>query len=284
MEPINSVSTCPPACKVTLSPALQGLLLATLLLVTGCTTLPDGSRWGEEAFASLDTQTITRAARDAFFHPNTLIPLAGAALFAIDDFDHKASDWAVKHTPIFGDEEDARDASDSLETALAIEALATALATPGGDDPERWACAKLKGIAVEATAVAATLATTGILKEAADRRRPDSSNDDSFPSGHASGSFAYATLANRNLDRIDMPPPFRTGLQIGNVVLAGGVAWARVEGRRHYPSDVLFGAALGHFLAAFIHDALMNLPDDNAPELATFTTEGGAGLQLALRF
>jgi membrane-associated phospholipid phosphatase len=73
-------------------------------------------------------------------------------------------------------------------------------------------------------------------------------------------------------------------MQIGNVVLAGGVAWARVEGRRHYPSDVLFGAALGHFLTAFIHDAFMNLPDDNDAELATFTTDGSAGLQLALRF
>ena len=37
--------------------------------------------------------------------------------------------------------------------------IATALATPSGDDPERWAHAKFKGIAVEAAAVGAVGAT-----------------------------------------------------------------------------------------------------------------------------
>jgi len=270
--------------KATARYLVRLLITTSILALTGCTTLPDGSRWGEHAFSSWGTNKITRAARDAFFHPNTLVPLAGAAVFAIDDFDHKASDWAVKHTPIFGGEDDARDASDDLRALLAIEALATALAAPGGDDFERWTQAKLKGLAVEAAAVGATYATTGILKEATDRRRPDRSDDDSFPSGHASASFAYATLANRNLDYMDMPHDLRTGLQVGNVVLAGGVAWARVEGRKHYPSDVLFGAALGHFLAAFIHDAFLNLPDNNQTELTAFTAADGAGLQLTVSF
>jgi membrane-associated phospholipid phosphatase len=41
------------------------------------------------------------------------------------------------------------------------------------------------------------------------------------------------------------------------------VAWARVEGEKHYPTDVLVGAALGNFLTRFVHDAFLNLePDD----------------------
>jgi membrane-associated phospholipid phosphatase len=68
------------------------------------------------------------------------------------------------------------------------------------------------------------------------------------------------------------------------VVLASGVAWARVEARVHYPSDVLFGAALGHFLAAFIHDAFLNLPDDRYTDVSTFALEDGVGVQLAFQF
>ena len=74
------------------------------------------------------------------------------------------------------------------------------------------------------------------------------------------------------------------GRRFGNVVLAGGVAWARVEGRKHYPSDILFGAALGHFVTAFIHDAFLNLPDPERASLTTFPVEAGAGIQLAIRF
>ncbi len=116
------------------------------------------------------------------------------------------------------------------------------------------------------------------------RDRPDESNDNSFPSLHSSTAFACATLSNRNLDSVDLPTGFRPVLQTGNLVLAGGVAWARVEGRKHYPSDVLFGAALAHFLTAFIHDAFMNLPDQDRASLTAFPVDAGAGIQLAVRF
>lgn len=259
---------------------LFGLVLAT----AGCATLPDGSRWGQHAFTCFDSNRIAKAAKDAFFSPHTLIPLAGAAVFAIDDFDEKASDWATDHTSIFGSEEDARRASNDLKTFLAVETLVTALATPSGDEAGPWAHAKLKGLAVEGGAIGATQGLTGVTKDAISRDRPNQENDNSFPSGHSSSAFAYATLSNRNLDSIDLPAGIRPALQTGNVVLAGGVAWARVEGRKHYPSDVLFGAALGHFLTAFIHDAFMNLPDQDRASLTAFPVEAGAGIQLAVRF
>ena len=91
------------------------------------------------------------------------------------------------------------------------------------------------------------------------------------------------TLANRDLDYIDLPKDFRPVLKIGNTLVASGVAWARVEGRRHYPSDVLVGAALGHFLTAFIHDAFLNLPEDSNVEFAISPVEE-AGAGLILRF
>jgi membrane-associated phospholipid phosphatase len=166
------------------------------------------------------------------------------------------------------------------------------LATPSGDTPGARALAKLKGGAVELGAIAATEILTGGLKDGSNRERPDGSDNESFPSGHTSLAFAFATLANRNLESLDFLEGVRTPLQIGNAVLASGVGWARVEARKHHPSDVLFGAALGHFVTAFLHDAFLNLPDDsrdrrdrdNHVDFALFTTSHGAGLALCWRF
>jgi membrane-associated phospholipid phosphatase len=53
----------------------------------------------------------------------------------------------------------------------------------------------------------------------------------------------------------------RVTLKTSFRVIAAGTSWARVEGGKHYPSDVLFGAALGNFVAIFVHDAF--LPADS---------------------
>jgi membrane-associated phospholipid phosphatase len=106
-------------------------------------------------------------------------------------------------------------------------------------------------------ALGATEGMTDLLKITTDRTRPDHSNDRSFPSGHASISFAASTLANRNLEFLRLPAWAQQSLTVGNLTLASAVAWARVEGGRHFPSDVLAGAAIGHFFSAFIHDAVL---------------------------
>ena len=246
------------------------LLVTLCLFAAGCGTLENGRRWGQDAVWPIDLGRIPQAAYDAFFDPQTLVPLAGALAFGIEDFDERVSDWAVDHNPIFGSEDNARDYSDDFKAALGIIAIGTALATPGGDEPDRWAYSKLKGIGVELAAIGATSGVTDMLKDSTDRRRPDRSSDNSFPSAHASSAFSYMTLANRNIDSIDMPGAMKPPLKVGNMVLAYGVAWARVEGHRHYPSDVLAGAALGHFLTAFIHDAFLNLPEDSKVDFAVF--------------
>ena len=260
------------------------VILLSVLILAGCSTLPDGSRWGQDALFPIDGDRISRAAHNAFFNPNTLAPLIGAGIFAIDDFDQRASDWAVKHTPVFGSPKDARDASDDIKGALGIEAFITGLATSSGDFSGEWIISKSRGAAVELLAVGATEGATNLLKSATNRTRPDEGNDRSFPSGHSSSAFSYATLSNRNIDSISMPPGLRTPIKVGNLLLASGVGWARVEGKKHYPSDVLAGAALGHFLTAFIHDAFMNLPEGRDIDLAVFPVKGGGGVALSFRF
>ena len=163
--------------------------------------------------------------------------------------------------PVFGSQQSALDASGVLRDISAASWLVTALATPSGDTSSEWFAAKGKGLAVGATAILVTGGLTTGLKNWTDRTRPNGNGTDSFPSGHSSSAAAFSTLAARNTQYLDVSDNWRTAMNVGFGVIAAGTAWARVEGGVHYPSDVLFGMALGHFVAAFINDAFMGLDD-----------------------
>lgn len=81
-----------------------------------------------------------------------------------------------------------------------------------------------------------TAALTTGLKYAVQRERPDGSNSHSFPSGHASLTFATATVIERHLGW--------RATALGYTV-ASYVAASRLHDNRHYLSDVIFGAAVG---------------------------------------
>lgn len=52
-------------------------------------------------------------------------------------------------------------------------------------------------------------------------------------------------------------------------------AWARVAANKHYPTDVLAGAALGHFLMAVIHDSFMGLDESVHVSMQLDADNGG---------
>ncbi len=249
-------------------------LLALAILVSighllcGCSTLPNGREWGQDATFKPGWEAVRESAVRAAKSPYTWAPLAGAALLQIGDWDSELADWASENTPVFGSQQSARDASGTLKDISVAAWLVTALATPSGDSSREWLAAKSKGIAVGVTASLLTGGITSAVKNWSDRTRPDGSNTDSFPSGHSSSASAYATLAARNVQSIDMGANYRRTMEIGFGVIAAGTAWARVEGGVHYPSDVLAGMALGHFVAAFINDAFMGLSDSTTGSVA----------------
>lgn len=74
------------------------------------------------------------------------------------------------------------------------------------------------------------------IKFAVHRERPDGSNHQSFPSGHAAVTFASATVLERHLG-------WRKSFLA--YAIASYVAASRIHDNRHYLSDVVFGAAVG---------------------------------------
>jgi membrane-associated phospholipid phosphatase len=247
---------------------LVGLaFFGSLCGITGCSTLGHRPHAGQQTAAQTRRVPLSHAVRDAFLDVQTWLPAAAAVVFAAADLDEPVSDWATEQTPLFSSRDAARNASDYLNWALQAETLATVLARPTGEVDKPWWQAKAKPLGVELLAAGVPSGITQGLKPLANRRRPDGSDNRSFPSGHATSAFSMAALSNRNLDAINPSPGIKYPLQIGNILMASGVAWARIEGAQHFPSDVLAGTAIGHFFSAVIHDVFLGISPSRRVQL-----------------
>jgi hypothetical protein len=199
----------------------------------------------------------------------------------IHDMDKRISDWASDNNPVFGSNKNASNWSNYLETTSGAVYFTTVMATPSGKDTSDWLKAKAKGLAIGVAASGITGKSTSLIKGLTKRTRPNGANDKSLPSGHASGTAVFTTLARRNLDSIPMSQESRLFADIGIIGLAAGTGWARVEAKAHYPSDVLAGYALGHFFSAFINDAFLGLDNEKAPQLTLEPSRKGIWVGLS---
>lgn len=238
---------------------MNGLLSAVfvLCLLSGCAVQGHDRLWGEAASISPGWQRLGDSFVVAVRSPGTWLPIAGALVFQLDDWDAEVSDWASRQTPVFGSIETADERSTDLANLSQNIYYLTALLVPSGKAPQQWSMNKLKGLAVGFAASESVSLTTDLLKEETARARPNAANRKSFPSGHASRAATFATLASANLDFLPLSGSATTLSRTGIYGLAAATAWARVEARMHYPSDVLAGAALAHFLSLFFHNAFL---------------------------
>lgn len=122
-------------------------------------------------------------------------------------------------------------------------------------------------VAVSADLFRAELLAQGLtigMKESIRRKRPEGGGF-AFPSGHTTVSFASATVLQQHFGwRLGAPA----------YALASYVALSRVQMKRHYLSDVAFGAALG--IAA---GRTITLDRQRRMQLAPMAANGGAGVQ-----
>jgi hypothetical protein len=95
------------------------------------------------------------------------------------------------------------------------------------------------------------------LKLATNRERPDEGNgiggfwphgrrtfSDSFPSGHAIGSWALARVIAAQYPN--------TLTQVGVYAFATAISVSRVTSRKHFPSDALVGSVLGYLIGGYV--------------------------------
>ncbi len=117
---------------------------------------------------------------------------------------------------------------------------------------------------------------TGVFKYALGRDRPFAGDGrgrffqggDSFPSEHASISWAIASVIAH-----EYPGPMTQLLVYG---LAGTVSAARVVGRKHFASDVVVGGALGWYTGRQVFRAHSHYSDADIAKFGTFSkTVGG---------
>jgi len=103
-----------------------------------------------------------------------------------------------------------------------------------------------------------TLATTYALKHIVKEQRPDSDEEDSFPSMHTSSAFSGATLIHK-----------RYGFKYAIIPYLGAiyVGYNRVHENRHYTRDVIAGALIGAASSWFFTTPYKNL--DITPEVGS---------------
>lgn len=127
-----------------------------------------------------------------------------------------------------------------------------------------------EGVLEAGGSIGGTILITQGLKEAFPSRRPDGSDNKSFPSGHTSTSFAAAaTLHNRYGWEAGLPA----------YVVASFVGLSRVEAKKHRVGDVLVGAAIGtatgHLITTKANDNIHIFPWGDTKS---------AGVDVTLRF
>lgn len=117
-----------------------------------------------------------------------------------------------------------RRAGDALSYALPLATLGTELWRG-----ERGGALQLAG------SFALTVAATEVLKRSTHVERPDRTNDESFPSGHASRAFAAAAYVHRRYGMAEAWPLY---------ALATYVGYTRVQAGRHRWADIAGSAGL----------------------------------------
>ena len=201
---------------------LHGATPAAAQTFTSAAPAPQTSR----AFAGLFRDTVTDFRGLASRDPLTVLAVGALVAAATHSLDRPATaTLSSSRAGFLGGGETLGSARFQLGGALAAFAVGHVMGN-----------AKVAAVGadlVRANIVSQTL--TGAIKLSARRERPDGT-EFSFPSGHTSVSFASATVLQRHFGWKAGVPAY---------AVASYVAASRIHDRRHFLSDVAFGAAVG---------------------------------------
>ncbi len=157
--------------------------------------------------------------------------LVVAGVAALPSKDAAVTAWATTARPLGGADVLGQNAPTVLLAGTGAALLGLATLGPKPERARRWTDLEAFFVSQSITA-----GLTGVLKVGVGRLRPDGHDHRSFPSGHTSSAFAWATFVWQ-----------RYGWQWGlpAYAVAGFVGLSRIQDDRHYLTDVLAGALLG---------------------------------------
>jgi PAP2 superfamily protein len=255
------------------SPALPGAVAAPAWPDPDPPPAPDNEGVPARAFEPVpgDGRTMGRFAANLgrnlggiLSGPN-LKPLVGASCF----LDRRSEELLAHRVESFGQiGQEVGGASAMIPFTAALFAVGRAAGGP------RFRAATYDG----AQAFIVNAVYTTALKEAVGRRRPEGSNRLSFPSGHTSSAFAWATVAGHYYGpKVGVPAYAAAGL----------IGLSRMEKNQHHFSDVLAGAALGFVVGRTVvrkDGEPLREPGRLRLAPAFAPSGGGAGLSFSLAF
>jgi len=113
-------------------------------------------------------------------------------------------------------------------------------------------------------------ATVEVLKASITKNRPDDSDEDAFPSGHAADTFAAATFIQQRYGWTYAAPAYLAATYVG---------YSRVKSDKHETIDVLSGAAIGVLSGLFFSDRY-----EGVTVAPVVSKQHGYGISVSSRF
>lgn len=124
-----------------------------------------------------------------------------------------------------------------------------------------------------------SIAVTSALKYTVREQRPNSRNRDSFPSGHTTAAFSFASYVGCR---------HSLAWAVAAYSLAGFVGYSRINDDRHYLHDVTAGATIGaaYGIGVCLAENARNDSDANKQGLKWFAApaDGGAVAGITIRY
>ncbi len=217
----------------------------------------------------------------------TLDEIAVLSAGNVNGFDRRASEnWSLGW----------QDTSDYLRSTLLVSAALVSLTPPIFG--HEWSDAATLGV-MSVELFSFVIGVTDITKTLSQRYRPYLYNESltveerydvagnregwgrlSHFSGHAASAFAAATFLSKVFSDVYGPSAWSKVVWGASLSTAALVAYARVEGGVHFPTDVLIGAAFGSALG-YLVPVLHRSPADSALSVSVAPT--GVGIHLTLR-
>ncbi len=238
------------------------IILLLIFSTSSCSVLNRKGPWGKRAFWPIKSSNVLDAVKKNASSAHVWGPVAGAVIFSASNFDRNFSNWVANEADVFKDKDAADAWSDNFNNILRAEMYATILLTASQNEDESfWGYAwnKTKGGLVVNVAAASSRFSVDQVRKVVKRQRPNKMDLKSLPSGHAAEAGSRRAIIGKGLESIDMNSDLRIGVNALNTSMAIGTLWARVEGKRHYPSDVMLGYAFGSFISGVVYDSLINL-------------------------